>query len=106
MKLPEPGDGDGKMEESRQQFARTPFMVAFQSGWFKFSLCTVHIYYGSDSGAQLKRRIAEIERLVKFFADRQDEVSRQEKDDLATSRIISCSAILTSSVPSTRPCRR
>lgn len=79
---PEPGDSDGKMEESRQQFARTPFMVAFQSGWFKFSLCTVHIYYGSDSGTQLKRRIAEIQRLVKFFADRQDEVSRQEKDDL------------------------
>jgi hypothetical protein len=67
-------------EEARQQFARTPFLVAFQSGWFRFSLCTVHIYYGRDSGAQLKRRIAEIERLVKFFADRQDKASRQEKD--------------------------
>ena len=67
-------------EEARQQFARTPFLVAFQSGWFRFSLCTVHIYYGRDSGAQLKRRIAEIERLVKFFADRQDNASRQEKD--------------------------
>ena len=67
-------------EEARQQFARTPFLVAFQSGWFRFSLCTVHIYYGRNSGAQLKRRIAEIERLVKFFADRQDNASRQEKD--------------------------
>lgn len=70
------------LEEVRQQFARTPFVVAFQSGWFKFSLCTVHIYYGSDSGEQLKRRIAEIERLVKFFADRQDEASNRESDDL------------------------
>lgn len=48
-----------------QQFARSPFLVAFQSGWFRFSLCTVHIYYGKASGAALKRRIAEIERLVK-----------------------------------------
>lgn len=47
-------------------------MVAFQSGWFRFYLCTVHIYYGAESGAALKRRIAEIEALVKFFANRQD----------------------------------
>lgn len=67
-------------EEVGQQFARTPFLVAFQSGWFRFSLCTVHIYYGSDSGERLKRRIGEIEKLVKFFADRQDVASKQEKD--------------------------
>ena len=65
------------IEDARQQFARTPFLVAFQSGWFRFSLCTVHIYYGRDSGAKLKRRIAEIERLVQFFANRQD---REAKD--------------------------
>ncbi|WP_137181400.1 endonuclease/exonuclease/phosphatase family protein [Roseomonas sp. AR75] len=66
--------------EVKQQFARTPFLVAFQSGWFRFSLCTVHIYYGNESGEQLKRRIDEIERLVRFFADRQDKASKQEKD--------------------------
>jgi len=69
-------------EEVRQQFARTPFLVAFQSGWFRFSLCTVHIYYGRDSGEQLARRIAEIERLVKFFAERQDAASGQERDEM------------------------
>jgi exonuclease III len=42
----------------------------------------VHIYYGRDSGPQLERRIAEIERLVKFFADRQDAANTQERDDL------------------------
>jgi endonuclease/exonuclease/phosphatase family metal-dependent hydrolase len=68
-------------EEVRQQFARTPFVVAFQSGWFKFNLCTVHIYYGDDSGEQLKRRIAEIERLVGFFAKRQDEENEAAKND-------------------------
>lgn len=68
--------------EMEQQFARSPFLVAFQSGWFRFSLCTVHIYYGKDSGEQLKRRIAEIERLVAFFAARQDSETGAEKDRL------------------------
>jgi hypothetical protein len=66
-------------KEVKQQFARTPFLVAFQSGWFKFSLCTVHIYYGRDSGAQLQRRIDEISALVKFFAKRQDRESKDEE---------------------------
>lgn len=29
-------------------FARSPFVVAFQASWFKFNLCSVHIYYGSE----------------------------------------------------------
>ncbi len=67
-------------EEIGQQFARTPFVVAFQSAWFKFNLCTVHIYFGAESGEKLKRRIGEIERLVDFFADRQDEENAKIKD--------------------------
>lgn len=59
-----------------QQFARTPFLVAFQAGWFRFNLCTVHIYYGKESGPELQRRIAEIRALVDFFARRQDAESR------------------------------
>ncbi len=66
--------------EHKQQFARSPFLVAFQSGWFRFSLCTAHLYYGAEKGAQLERRIAEIKSLVKFFADRQDTASKMEKD--------------------------
>jgi endonuclease/exonuclease/phosphatase family metal-dependent hydrolase len=65
--------------ESRQQFARSPFLVAFQSGWFRFSLCTVHIYYGDDRGEQLEQRIDEIRKLVAFFAKRQDS-ENPEKD--------------------------
>jgi endonuclease/exonuclease/phosphatase family metal-dependent hydrolase len=72
------------LEEVKQQFARTPFLVAFQSGWFKFSLCTVHIYYGKDSGEQLQRRINEIKALVKFFARRQD---RESKDEEKSNRL-------------------
>lgn len=54
------------------QFARTPFMVSFQSGWTKFSLCTVHIYFGADSGAKLIRRQNEIEGIAKFLKKKAD----------------------------------
>lgn len=55
------------------QFARTPFIVSFQSGWSKFSLCTVHIYFGSDTGEDLKRRINEIDGIAKFLKKRADD---------------------------------
>jgi endonuclease/exonuclease/phosphatase family metal-dependent hydrolase len=61
------GDGEGGL-----QFARTPFVVAFQAGWFKFNLCSVHIYFGADTGAKLQRRIGEIRELARFFSKRQD----------------------------------
>lgn len=51
------------------QFNRTPFLVAFQAGWFKFNICTVHIYYGSDTDTT--RRIQEIGDISAFFAKRQ-----------------------------------
>jgi endonuclease/exonuclease/phosphatase family metal-dependent hydrolase len=60
------GAGDGL------QFARSPFVVAFQAGWFKFNLCSVHIYFGDESGAKLQRRIDEIRELAKFLSQRQD----------------------------------
>lgn len=52
------------------QFARTPYLVSFQAGWFKFNLCTVHIYYGKDAGEQFEQRITEIENLSLFFKKR------------------------------------
>ncbi len=54
--------------EGEKQFARTPYMVAFKSGWFNFKLCTVHIYFGAASGAKLKRRIEEIELIAKALS--------------------------------------
>lgn len=65
------------------QFARTPFLVAFASGWFRFYLCTVHIYYGAESGAGLRRRIEEIRKLVAYFARRQDSETRARKKAVA-----------------------
>ncbi len=57
-----------------QQFARTPFLVSFQAGWFKFSLCTVHIYFGESSKNSdgYQRRVQEIDYLAREMAGRAD----------------------------------
>ena len=70
--LPNSGIGVGEEGGDGLQFARTPFVVSFQAGWFKFNLCAVHIYFGADSGARLQRRIDEIRELARFFSKRQD----------------------------------
>jgi endonuclease/exonuclease/phosphatase family metal-dependent hydrolase len=53
-----------------RQFARTPFLVAFQSSWFNFDICTVHIYFGAESGEKLIRRIKEIDTIAAELKDR------------------------------------
>jgi endonuclease/exonuclease/phosphatase family metal-dependent hydrolase len=57
---------------SAKQLARTPFIVAFQSGWFKFYITTVHIYYGkpTKSSAEYKRRAKEINDVATFLKKR------------------------------------
>lgn len=51
------------------QFARSPYVIRFQSGWLKFDICTAHIYYGSatKSSPEYARRVKEIEEIVHFF---------------------------------------
>ena len=65
-----PGEDDAGR---RVQFARSPFTVAFQSGWFRFKLCTVHIFYGnaSENSPEMRRRRDEIESIARFLAERQ-----------------------------------
>ena len=63
---------DGSQTDPNRQFNRTPFMVSFQSGWFKFDLCTVHIFYGETSGPKLERRKKEIRDIAKFLKKRSD----------------------------------
>ena len=55
---------DGVTKAYERQFSRTPFLVSFQSGWFRFDVCTVHIYFGAESGEKLKRRIKEIDSIA------------------------------------------
>jgi len=60
--------------EEKLQFARTPFSVAFQAGWFRFMLTSVHIFYGQKL-AEDPRRVAEIAAVARFLR------ARAEKED-------------------------
>jgi len=51
------------------QLYRTPYLAAFQAGWFKFMLSTVHILYGRDK-AEPPERIQEISSVARFLRDR------------------------------------
>jgi endonuclease/exonuclease/phosphatase family metal-dependent hydrolase len=56
------------------QFARTPFCVAFQAGWFRFNIVTVHIFYGEATDTQIEaRRLEEITKAVDFLSKRSKE---------------------------------
>ncbi|GHS98186.1 hypothetical protein FACS189421_06330 [Bacteroidia bacterium] len=59
-----------KLIDGQLQFARTPYCVAFQAGWFKFILTTMHIYYGSTSSADKKKREKEIDTITSVLSKR------------------------------------
>lgn len=58
-----------KVDTEVLQFARTPFVCGFRSGWAKIDLCTVHIYYGESKPLD-SRRLEEIRRLAAFLSKR------------------------------------
>ena len=66
-----------KLIDGELQFARTPYCVSFQAGWFKFVLTTVHIFYGSTSSANLKKRAKEIDTLTSLLS------KRAKKEDMS-----------------------
>lgn len=53
-------------------FTRTPFLVAFQSGGFKFNLCTLHFSYEGRKAPDLERHLAQIDMVARFLRDRRD----------------------------------
>ena len=62
-----------------KQFRRTPYVVSFQAGWFKFDLCTVHLYYGEDRGEKLQERIEEIAGIASYLGKRANADFLKEK---------------------------
>lgn len=62
----------GALLTPAKQLARTPFLVGFQAGWFKFTLCTTHILYGQARAID-PDRLAEIQMLAQFLAERAGE---------------------------------
>lgn len=61
-----------KIVKTGNQFKRTPFIASFQSGWLKFDICTVHLYYGASSGTKLKQRVEEIGTIADYLSTRAD----------------------------------
>jgi hypothetical protein len=70
-------DVDGDVVVAGKQFRRTPFAASFQSGWFKFDICTVHLYYGAESGQKLQERIEEIDSVASFFGARSKQATSE-----------------------------
>lgn len=56
-----------------EQISRTPFFASFQAGWFRFTLCSVHIVFGDDKSKRTAEISALAKRLVKRAKD-EDEV--------------------------------
>ena len=72
---------ENSFDDSLRQFARTPFLLSFQSGWLKLNLCTVHIYYGSESNVnKLTQRKEEIEKLTKALANKAKNEFKLDKE--------------------------
>jgi endonuclease/exonuclease/phosphatase family metal-dependent hydrolase len=67
--VPESEKQGGVELHPRRQLARTPMMVGFRSGWFRFTICTVHVYYGGNV-ANEPTRLAEIELVCRMLAER------------------------------------
>lgn len=60
---------ENTFDDAFKQFARTPFLISFQSGWLKLNLCTVHIYYGDTTDERkLEQRRSEISALTASLA--------------------------------------
>ena len=72
----------GRKMPAIDQFARTPYVIGFRAGWFRFAICTAHIYYGTAKKDD-PRRIAEIQELASFLAAR-----REDKHPLAKNMIL------------------
>jgi hypothetical protein len=64
----------GKTTKPAAQVARTPLMAAFQVGWTRFVLTTVHILYGEGT-AEPAARVEEIAQVARFLRGRTEQVS-------------------------------
>jgi endonuclease/exonuclease/phosphatase family metal-dependent hydrolase len=63
-------------------FSRTPYVAGFKAGWFKFTLCTQHFYYGQDK-ADDPQRVREAKMIVKLLKKRME-----SKDSWAANSVL------------------
>ena len=62
----------GKTIAPSNQLVRTPTIVGFEAGWFRFMLSTVHIVWGKGV-EEHPNRVAEIQSLASFLKDRSED---------------------------------
>lgn len=60
-------------------FARTPYLAGFRAGWFKFTICTQHFYYG-ESKPDDPQRVKEAETVVGLLRERMKSKDRWAKN--------------------------
>ena len=70
--IPPTEDANGNTIAPSDQLVRTPTIVGFEAGWFRFMLSTVHIVWGKGVEAH-PNRVAEIQRLASFLKDRSED---------------------------------
>ena len=70
--IPPIEDKNGNIIAPSNQLARTPTIVGFRAGWFRFMLSTVHIIWGKGV-AEHPERVAEIKALAEFLKERSED---------------------------------
>ena len=63
-------------------FSRTPYVAGFKAGWFKFTLCTQHMYYGAAKSDD-PQRLAESMNVLRLLKKRM-----RSKDSWANNSIL------------------
>jgi len=56
-------------------FSRTPYVAGFQAGWFKFTSCTQHAYYGDDKPDD-PQRVADAAHVARLLGMRRKNADR------------------------------
>ena len=72
--IPPLEDAYGNRIAPAEQLARTPTIVGFEAGWFRFMLSTVHIIWGKGD-EEHPARVAEIQTIASFLKDRSEDVN-------------------------------
>ncbi len=72
--IPPKKDHGGKEIVPSNQLARTPTIVGFEAGWFRFMLSTVHIIWGKNVEGH-PARVKEIQEIASFLKKRSEDTS-------------------------------
>ena len=72
--IPPIEDAGGKTIAPANQLARTPTIVGFEAGWFRFMLSTVHIIWGKGEEGH-PDRVAEINAVASFLKERSEDAN-------------------------------